>query len=360
MPANGRREPSIAVGAISAVALVMLMTTDALSQHTDAGIAGRGGMPPEHLSAVAQDGSPADQRASRVDLRWYAPPGDCAPIGYHGPGCARAPGASTVRLPFQQESSRPSPWWAPLASAAVPGTGQLALRQERFAAYMAVEAYAWLRFRTDIREAHRQRNAYRALAANVARAFYSDDLPVGSFEYYERMEYFVESGVYNHASDESLQPETDIATYNGFIWLRARTTFWADPELPPDPESAAYQRALLFYSERAVRPEFRWSWRHAQLEQDLFRRTIALSNDAFRRSIEDLGIIIANHVLSTVDAYVTIRLRSADAAPDVPGTGIGAGGASFPAGLAHSQRIAVTASVPWPDAGPSWIRGASR
>ena len=75
--------------------------------------------------------------------------------------------------------------------------------------------------------------------------------------------------------------------------------------------SPQYFAALEYYVDRAVEPQFRWSWRNAQLEQDLFRRTIGRSNDAFRRSIQDLGVIIANHALSTVDAYVTVRIRHA-------------------------------------------------
>ena len=61
--------------------------------------------------------------------------------------------------------------------------------------------------------------------------------------------------------------------------------------------------------QRAVTPAFLWSWQDAQLEQDVFRRTIARSNDAYRRAAQDLAVVIANHVLSTVDAYVTVRLR---------------------------------------------------
>jgi hypothetical protein len=33
------------------------------------------------------------------------------------------------------------------------------------------------------------------------------------------------------------------------------------------------------------------------------------SNDANRRALQDLGVIIANHVLSTVDSYITVRLH---------------------------------------------------
>ena len=213
-------------------------------------------------------------------------------------------------------------WWPPVASAILPGAGQALLRQDRALAFLAVESYGWLRYASDVREGRRQRNAYRALAARVARAYLSDDNPVGDFEYYERMEHYIESGVFDTSPDEGVQPEVNPESFNGFIWLRARTTFWEDPAIPPPPTSEAYFAALEYYADRAIQPEFRWSWRNAQLEQDLFRRTIGRSNDAFRRSIQDLGVIIANHALSTVDAYVTVRIRSARAASGSSGVGI--------------------------------------
>jgi hypothetical protein len=107
-----------------------------------------------------------------------------------------------------------------------------------------------------------------------------------------------------------IQPEPDTTTYNGSVWLLARETYWEDPNVPPDPGSAAYTKAVQFYAQRAVSPQYRWSWRDAQLEQDLFRRTISRSNDYYRRAAQDVAVVIANHVLSTVDSYVTVRLRS--------------------------------------------------
>ena len=219
-----------------------------------------------------------------------------------------APGF-TLASPTPQPARGEAPWWAPLMSAAIPGAGQVKLRQDRAVAYFAVEVYGWLRYASDVREARNQRTDYRQLAARVARANLSDTRPVGDFEYYERMEHYVESGVYDASAEEGIQPETNPESYNGFIWRRARTTFWEDPAVAPPPGSAAYAAALEYYGGRAITPEFRWSWRNAQLEQDVFRQAISRSNEAFRRSIQDLGVIIANHVLSTVDAYVSVRVR---------------------------------------------------
>jgi hypothetical protein len=185
------------------------------------------------------------------------------------------------------------------------------LRQDRFVAYLTVEAFALLQYAVNHREGERQQAAYRGLARTVSRAYYGPVRPDGDFEYYERMEHFVESGVYDETPGATqLHPEDDPTTYNGSVWLFARQTFWDDPNVSPDTASAAYKNALAFYTRRAVRPQFQWSWRNAQLEQDLFRRTIRASNDAFRKSVQDLGLVIANHVLSTVDAYISVRVRS--------------------------------------------------
>ena len=223
-----------------------------------------------------------------------------------------------------------APWWAPVASAVVPGSGQAALGQDRWLAYAAVEGLAWIRYGTDLREARRERREYRSLADKVARALFGGTRPVGSFEYYEHMERYVESGVYDAVPGGALDPDSDTATFNGATWLLARETFWSDPEVAPPADSPEYGRAIAFYMQRAVGPEYRWSWRNAQLEQDLFRRAIARSNAAFRRSAQDLAVVLANHVLSTVDSYVTVRIRR---------------------GTTRREGIELEAALPWPRAG---------
>jgi hypothetical protein len=264
------------------------------------------------------------------------------PVGVGASSAAPVePIAPNVAMSSRMPARRSTPsWWPPVASAILPGAGQGLLRQDRALAFLAVESYGWLRYASDVREGRRQRSAYRSLAARVARANLSDERPVGDFEYYERMETYIESGVFDTSPDDGVQPEVNPESFNGFIWLRARTTFWEDPAIPPHPTSEAYFAALEYYSERAIQPQFRWSWRNAQLEQDLFRRTIGRSNDAFRRSIQDLGVIIANHALSTVDAYVTVRIRNA---------------------RAGDRGVGVEASIPWsPGQGPSWAEDRRR
>ena len=199
--------------------------------------------------------------------------------------------------------------WSILASAVVPGTGQAWLGQDRFVAYLAVEAYAWARYAADAREGRQARTAYRNLASEVARRPFSAVRPVGDFDYYERMEKFAESGAFDAIPGGDLDPEPDSTTANGAIWLLARQTFWANPSVPPPRDSAEYKFAETFYRDRAVGPDYRWSWSNARLEYAEYRRTIRRSNNAYRSSLEDLGLVIANHALSTVDAFITVRLR---------------------------------------------------
>ena len=238
---------------------------------------------------------------------------------------------ATARADVRREHA---PWWSPIASAVVPGSGQAVLGQDRWLAFAAVEGMALVRYATDLREARRQRREYRSLADRVARAMYGGTRPVGDFAYYEHMERYVESGVFDEVPGGALDPETDSATFNGATWLLARQTYWPDPEVPPAPGSVEYERAVAFYLQRAVGPEFRWSWRDAQLEQDLFRRAIAGSNAAFRRSAQDVAVLLANHVLSTVDAYVTLRIRRGARRRDAPG-----------------GTMELGAELPWPRAG---------
>jgi hypothetical protein len=201
------------------------------------------------------------------------------------------------------------PWYAPLASLAIPGLGQAILNQNRALPYIAVEVYAVIEYRSQLTEAKRGRGRYQLLADDVARRFFGTAAPTGQFEYYESMEKFVESGAFDRVPGGDVDPEIDESTFNGSIWKLARQTYWNDPSVPPPIESAAYSNAVSLYLQRAVRSDFRWSWRDAALEHDLYRRSIRRSNDAFRRARQQLGILLANHLLSMADAFATVRVR---------------------------------------------------
>jgi hypothetical protein len=206
-------------------------------------------------------------------------------------------------------------WWAPLASAAAPGSGQAVLGQKRWLPYLAFEVWAWIQYIDTRQEGRRRRREYQSLARAVARARFPGPYPVGDFEYYEHMLKNVESGDFDILPGGEIDPETDTTTYNGRRWLEARTLFWEDPNDAPPLDSQPYVTALEFYEANAIPTLYRWSWRAATLEYDMFRHTIVRSNVAYKRSVEYLGVIIANHALSAVDAFVTLRLRTRADAP---------------------------------------------
>ncbi|MCU0616698.1 MAG: hypothetical protein MUD17_06350 [Gemmatimonadaceae bacterium] len=225
-------------------------------------------------------------------------------------------------------TAAPAPWFAPVLSAVFPGAGQGLLRQQRGVVYAAAEVYLVVRALEAQRDAQRERDAYREIARTVARGAQGGERPIGAWAYYERLQYFLESGAFNRTPGAGFTPESDESTFNGSMWRLARETFWRDPDVAPDSTSDAYRRAIAFYQQRAVGDAFLWSWRDAQLEQDVYRQTIGRSNEASRRARQLVGLVIANHALSLVDAYVSVRLRV------------------FAEGSGASQRVGVSGALP--------------
>jgi len=223
-------------------------------------------------------------------------------------GVAQEPDSAAPPAPplIALSAPRPQYWLRPAASLLVPGTGQLLAHQDRGAVYLAAELIGLLRY------VHRgEAGRYRALAFDVARRAFTPTPRDTVFEYYETMERFTASGRYNQAPGPALVPETDPATYNGSVWALARQTYWSDPNTPPDPSTPAYMRAVEFYQAHAVGPDFLWSWSDASLEQGVFREAIRKSDDAYRRAQDQLGLLLANHVLSAIDALISSRLAAA-------------------------------------------------
>jgi hypothetical protein len=207
----------------------------------------------------------------------------------------------------QQTARRPD-WVPPLASALIPGSGQLIKKQDRGVIYLIADVLFLQRFVSQWAQAQRDEARYRDLAFRVARASYSPMLADTVFEYFEQMGVFVESGPFDTDDGPPLVPPLDEDTYNGRTWALARRTFFLNPDVMPDTASLEYRQALEFYRRRAVGPNFRWSWRAAVLEQDLFRQSIVQGDDAFRRATGALGLLLANRFLSMVDVFVSQRL----------------------------------------------------
>jgi hypothetical protein len=211
----------------------------------------------------------------------------------------------------QQAEPPASVFVRPLASLLLPGSGQLLAHQDRGAVYLAAEVYLVSRFLQLDHEATSEARRFQNLAFDVARRSYGPTRRDTIFEYYEQMERFPESGRYDADPGAAFAPESDLRTYNGSVWLLARRTYWEDPNVPPDPTSPTYWKALQFYQARAVGPNFQWSWHDHSLEHEVFRDYIKRSDNAFRRAQNQIGLLLANHVLSAVDALISARLSAA-------------------------------------------------
>jgi len=202
-------------------------------------------------------------------------------------------------------------WVPPLASAAVPGLGQLLLGQDRGIVYLAVEAFALSAYLRQSTLGRSEGARFRSLAFEVARRAFGPAIRDTAFEYFETMTRYRDSGAFDRDPGPAFAPESDASSYNGSVWLLARQTYWEDPAVPPDPASPEYFRAIQFYQERAVGPNFQWSWRNAPLEHQEFSAAIRSSDAAYRRAGNFLGLLLANHVVSAADALVSTRLSRA-------------------------------------------------
>jgi hypothetical protein len=95
------------------------------------------------------------------------------------------------------------------------------------------------------------------------------------------------------------------------MWVRSGA-FDADPDaegVPTDPMDASYRRALDYYRDRAYGTAFLWDWSGRDEDRLTLGGLIRRSDDRFRQATAALGAVLANHVLSGVDAYVSARLR---------------------------------------------------
>ena len=190
------------------------------------------------------------------------------------------------------------------------------LGQQRWIAYLAVEAWAWVQFIDWRRQGGDLKDQYRDLAWSVARRVSSGPRVDGDFEYYEAMLYHLASGAFD--SDPltaGIQPEADSETYNGKIWQLATDLFFP-PDEPVTEDSDAYGKALEYYGTRAYGAQFTWNWGSGGLQQSVYRELIRSSDENLRRSTTMIGLILANHLLSAVDALVSSRLRLEEGRPE--------------------------------------------
>ena len=195
-----------------------------------------------------------------------------------------------------------------LYSALVPGLGQRKLGKGRWLAYLAVEGATWIAFGQARRSATDGREQYRDLAWDVSRTF-SGPRVEGDFPYYEAMENFEISGAFDtDPGTPGVQPQMDLSSFNGRAWLLATEIHFspgANP-LPGDPE---YTAALAEYQVRAYDERFEWSWAGQSPAWTDYMGLIESSDRSFRRASGFLGVVIANHLISGIDAYLTSKIQ---------------------------------------------------
>ncbi|CAN5779291.1 hypothetical protein BH23GEM10_BH23GEM10_12860 [soil metagenome] len=197
-----------------------------------------------------------------------------------------------------------------LASAVVPGSAQYLAGDDRWVPYIAVEAWGWISYLQQRQAALDAQERYRQLA-QVARRISGAVRRDTVFEYYEAMANpaWPASGAFDvEPTREGVQPERRRGTFNGDLWQLATALF-----IPGGgeavPGAPGYDAALAYYIARAIPPGYAWAWGASNLEQQVFADLITESDAAFRTATRFLGLILANHVVSAVDALVTHRLR---------------------------------------------------
>ncbi len=232
--------------------------------------------------------------------------------------CAARP--ATAQLPARGvPTSPPLPAAVAGRSLVVPGWGQHALGQRRAWAYLALEAAFWA-YWADRRSAGGDaRDAYRDLAWAEAR------LPAGrrvdgDWAYYETLEEWTRSGAYDTDPQRSgVQPESDATTFNGYVWSLARGQYFAGGTEPSE-NDPAYAQALAYYQRRAYGGDYLWDWSGKEGALQRYEGLIRESDDRFHQATTALGAVLANHLLSAADGFLSARLRGEAGLRVVPGS----------------------------------------
>lgn len=220
-----------------------------------------------------------------------------------------ATSATPAATLIQPRAKGPAPWYAPLASLAVPGAGQAMLKQQRLFAYLAAEGFLVLRAVRAQSDRNAAKLQYQKLAADVARSGFGTDRPAGDWDYYEILEHYQSSGNYDLNVGGKFTPEPDVNTYNGNIWYGARLIFWDNPDTAPLEYSAQYTNAIARYKTLAVQGSYRFSWKDQANVHNEYILSIADANRSRQQAVSTIGLLAANHLASAVDAYINVRLR---------------------------------------------------
>jgi hypothetical protein len=215
---------------------------------------------------------------------------------------ARPQALERITPALHAQDPPPSPVF--LASALLPGSAQYLMGDDRWVPYAAVEVWALISYVQQRRLARSLEARYRDVAWQVARRVSVGERRDTVFEYYEAMAHYASSGGW--LPDGA--PERQEGTFNGELWRLARALYFPGGQAAA-PGSPAYEAALAYYLSRAIPPAYAWAWGGSKLEQQVFAGLIGESDAAFRSAGRYLGLILANHVTSAVEAFITLRLR---------------------------------------------------
>jgi hypothetical protein len=199
---------------------------------------------------------------------------------------------------------------APAATATrslvLPGWGQWHLGQRRAWAYGLLEAGLWAT-RLELQASGRHfRDQFRDVAWTAGR-IQSGKRVEGPWAYYEAMSKWTRSGAYDADPNQAgVQPEGDPSTFNGAKWALAREIYFP-PGVTPAQGDPAYQQALAYYEQQAYGTAYLWDWTGKSAALGEYRHLINRSDARFREASATLGAVLANHLLSAVDAYVSAR-----------------------------------------------------
>ncbi|GMR13077.1 MAG: hypothetical protein BMS9Abin29_1276 [Gemmatimonadota bacterium] len=240
-----------------------------------------------------------------------AGPVGCAPMATLSDALAAPlPAAVLCDASLDPEVRPPAVAKAFLYSLVIPGAGQKSLGQKRGLAYIALEAFAWIEFARARSDGGDLRNRYRTLGWDVARTFRGPRVD-GDFAYYEALTKFTRSGSFDmDPNTPGLQPESDRSTFNGNVWSLATELFFA-PGTTPAPGDPNFERALEFYRKRGYGDQFLWDWTGNEAERARYKDLIRDSDSRFRRSSVMAGVVLANHLVSAIDAFLSARVRAA-------------------------------------------------
>lgn len=241
--------------------------------------------------------------------------------------CVTLLGATPSVLLAQQATQPPlgaNPGALAGRSLVLPGWGQWAQGQRRAWGYGLLEAALWAFWAQRRHSAADLRTAYRDLAWSVARGGMGSRVD-GAWAYYETLSYWDRSGSFDSdPSAQGIQPESDPSTYNGSVWALARDLYFRGGDAQPgDP---TYEAALAWYQEHAYGEAFLWDWRPQPDALQEYRDLIHRSDNRFQQATNVLGAVLANHLLSATDAYLSSRVPGdahirATPAPGLEGQG---------------------------------------